>query len=89
MRWWRSERSRQLSAHRVRSGDPLPVSRIVTPEHERWAEALAIQQRYGEHAAMHIAERVGVLAIAGDEAGVARWREIAIRFDQLETGTLQ
>jgi hypothetical protein len=61
----------------------------MTPEHELWAEALAIQQRYGDHAATHIAERVGALAMAGEEAGVARWREIAARFDQLWAGTLQ
>jgi hypothetical protein len=61
----------------------------MTPAHERWAEALALQQRYGEHAATHIAERVRALAMAGEEAGVARWREIAARFDQLRAGKVQ
>jgi len=61
----------------------------MTPEHERWAEAVAIQQRYGDQADAHIAEQVARLAIAGDQAGIARWREIAARFDQLQTGTLQ
>jgi len=55
----------------------------VTPEQERWAEALAIERRFGEQAAEHIAERVTALAIAGDEAGLGRRIAIANRFDQL------
>lgn len=55
----------------------------VTPEQERWAEALAIERRFGEQATQHIAERVTALAVAGDDAGVARWIAIADRFDQL------
>lgn len=55
----------------------------VTAEQERWAEALAIERRFGEQATQHIAERVTALAVAGDDAGVARWIAIADRFDQL------
>lgn len=55
----------------------------VTVEQERWAEALAIERRFGEQAPEHIAERVTALAVAGDDAGVARWIAIADRFDQL------
>lgn len=55
----------------------------VTPERERWAEALAIERRFGEQATEHIAERVTALAVVGDDAGVARWIAIADRFDQL------
>ena len=55
----------------------------VTPEQERWAEALAIERRCGAQAIEHIAERVTALAVAGDDAGVARWIAIAGRFDQL------
>ena len=55
----------------------------MTPEQERWAEALAIERRFGEQATEHIAERVTALAVTGDDAGVARWIAIADRFDQL------
>lgn len=36
-----------------------------------------------------IADRIGTLARAGDEAGVNRWREIAERVSQLRSGPLQ
>lgn len=58
----------------------------VTPEQERWAEALAIERRFGAQATEHIAERVTALAAAGDDAGIARWIAIADRFDQLRDG---
>lgn len=61
----------------------------MTPERERWAEAIAIKQRYGDQPHAHIAEQVARLALAGDQAGVIRWREIATRFDQLQAGTMQ
>ena len=55
----------------------------MTPEHERWAEALMVERLHGERAALHIAERIHTSAAAGDAAGVQRWREIAERLDQL------
>lgn len=36
-----------------------------------------------------IEERIRTLALAEDEAGVNRWREIAARYDQLQGGTVQ
>lgn len=51
--------------------------------HERWAEALAIERRYGEGAGALIAERMQQLALAGDIAGIGRWLEIASLYDQL------
>lgn len=62
---------------------------MLTPERERWAEALAVQRQHGDAADHFIAERIGALALIGDEAGVARWREIAVRLDRLRAGTLQ
>lgn len=56
----------------------------LTPERERFAEALAVEQIHGDHAPAFIAERIGALALAGDAAGVQRWREIASRYDQLQ-----
>lgn len=55
----------------------------MTPEQERWAEALAVLRLRGADARLHVAERIGALARAGDVAGVARWRSIAARLDQL------
>ncbi|TPG43634.1 hypothetical protein EAH79_02190 [Sphingomonas koreensis] len=61
----------------------------MTPEEERWAEALSVERRHGGDAARFIAERIGTLALKGDAAGVARWREIAVRLDRMREGTLQ
>lgn len=55
----------------------------MTHDQERWAEALAIEQRYGEDAPRWIAERVGAMAIEGNWEGVVRFRDIASRLDQL------
>ena len=58
----------------------------MTPDQERWAEALAIERQHGAMAPMWIAERIGALALAGDFAGVARFREIAAKYEQLLAG---
>lgn len=55
----------------------------MTPDQERWAEALAIQRIHGDRAHVWVAERLGALALQGDVAGVTRFREIAARLDQL------
>lgn len=55
----------------------------LTLEQERWAEALAIERAHGTAAPLFIAERICALALVGDEAGVARFRQIAARLDQL------
>jgi hypothetical protein len=61
----------------------------MTPDQERWAEALAIERQHGAMAPMWIAERIGALALAGDSAGVARFREIAAKYEQLLAGKEQ
>ena len=55
----------------------------MTPDQERWAEALAIERLHGDRAPVWIAERIGALALAGDAAGVERFREIAKRMEEL------
>ncbi|MEO7467199.1 MAG: hypothetical protein ABIV36_09310 [Sphingobium limneticum] len=50
---------------------------------ERWAEALAVEREHGANAGDFIAERVRMLALAGDQTGVVRWLDIATRLDQL------
>lgn len=58
----------------------------MTPDQERWAEALAIERLHGDRAPVWIAERIGALALAGDAAGVERFRQIAKRLDELRRG---
>jgi hypothetical protein len=35
-------------------------------------------EQHGDHAPMFVAERIGALAVAGDQAGVDTWQAIAI-----------
>lgn len=56
----------------------------MTPDQERWAEALAIERLHGERAALWIAERIGALALAGDADGVVRFKQIAAKLETLQ-----
>ena len=58
-------------------------------EQERWAEALAVERAHGEEAPAFIAERIGVLALDGDEKGIERWLGIAALVDALRQSTIQ
>ena len=58
----------------------------MTPDQERWAEALAIERWKGADAAAYIDERIATLAAAGDAAGVARFRAIEARYEHLAMG---
>lgn len=60
----------------------------MTPDQERWAEALAIERARGQNAPRWVAERIGALALAGDHAGVERFIEIARRLELLLGGTI-
>lgn len=61
----------------------------MTLEQERWAEALLAVRLHGAAAPVWIAERIGALALAGDEAGIMRFRDMAARVDILRDGTSQ
>ncbi|MEH3039802.1 MAG: hypothetical protein PGN21_07040 [Sphingomonas paucimobilis] len=61
----------------------------MMPEEERWAEALLAVRLHGAAAPVWIAERIGTLALAGDAAGVARFKDMAARVDALQDGTRQ
>jgi hypothetical protein len=61
----------------------------MAPDEERMAEALAVERLHGANGAAFIAERIGDLALAGDFAGVERWKAIAARYEQLLSGSLQ
>jgi hypothetical protein len=56
----------------------------MTPDQERWAEALAVERLHGARAPVWIAERIGALALAGDTAGVARFRQIAAKLGSIQ-----
>ncbi|OWK27979.1 DUF6961 family protein [Sphingomonas mucosissima] len=60
----------------------------MTPEQERWAEALAIERMYGTEAAAWVANRIRALSVAGERAGVVRFQQIAMRLHQLRRGDL-
>ncbi len=58
----------------------------LTDDQHIWACALAIETQYGTKAPLHVAERIGTLAQAGDADGVAMWQAIALRLDRLRGG---
>lgn len=58
----------------------------MTPDQERWAEALAVERIHGGAAEMHVVGRILELTLAGDEAGCARWRAIGERLERLRLG---
>lgn len=49
----------------------------------RMAEALAIQRLLGDDGPRWLAERIGALALADDEAGVERFQQIAACYQNL------
>lgn len=53
-----------------------------TEERHLWACALAVEKQHGARAPVFVAERIGALALAGDMAGVERWKAIAARMTQ-------
>jgi len=55
----------------------------MTPDEERWAEALAIERTHGEAAHEWVIDRITELAADNDRYGVARYLEIIDRLDQL------
>lgn len=61
----------------------------MTVEEERWAEALLAVRLHGAAAPVWIAERIGALLLAGDEAGAVRFMDMAARVDALSNGTRQ
>jgi RecB family exonuclease len=58
----------------------------LTEDQLRWAEALAIERQHGVDAPRWLAERIRELALAGDEAGITRFKAIAARLDRLTSG---
>lgn len=55
----------------------------MTPDEEREAEALMVWKMHSNWAPYFVADRIGALALAGDQAGVERWKQIATSLDAL------
>ena len=60
----------------------------MTREQELWGVALWVEKQHGADGPRFIAEQVGRLALANEPEGVALWRGIASRFDQLQAGKI-
>lgn len=56
---------------------------VLNRDQELWGVALWVEKNHGENGPTFIAQQIERLALEGDEAGVAMWRTVAERFDQL------
>ena len=82
---------RQGSVRQVRNAGYAPgltggkniATVTMPPQQERWAVALFVQRTRGEQAPDYVAERIEALTLAGDDAGVGCWREVARHLDEL------
>jgi len=50
---------------------------------ELWACANHVLQTHGDKSPLHVAEQIGALALANDQAGIRAWQAIAERIVQL------
>ena len=46
--------------------------------------ALWVEKNHGDHGPAYIAEQIGRLALAGDEAGVTMWKKVAACYSELK-----
>ncbi len=56
----------------------------MTPDQQIWAVALWVEKNHGDRGPIYIAEQIGRLALARDEAGVAMWKKVAARYSELK-----
>jgi len=61
---------------------------MVPDDRELWACAIQVERQHGDDAPRFVAERIGALAVAGDQDGVTTWKAIAQRLDQLRRRTV-
>ncbi len=54
-------------------------------EWQLWACVHQVLQTHGDKAPLYVAEQIGALALAGDEAGIRTWQAIAERIVQLSS----
>jgi len=58
---------------------------VAADDRELWACALQVERQHGTDAPRFVAERIGALAVVGDEEGIATWKMIAERLDRLNS----
>ena len=56
---------------------------VLNRDQELWAVALWVEKNHGEEGPAYIAQQIQRLSNEGDEAGIATWKTVAERFDQL------
>lgn len=61
----------------------------MTHDQLLWGAVSMLMKQHGEHAPRKVAERIGALAVAGDMAGVALWKDIACRMDMMMRSPVQ
>lgn len=72
-----------------RCGEKHNTLMPLSAERELWARALQVLRQHGDKAHLHITERVGTLALAGDERAVGTWTAIAASMDRFGTRLLR
>lgn len=61
----------------------------MTHDQLLWGAVSMLMKQHGEHAPRKVAERIGALALEGDIAGVALWKDIACRMDMMMRSPVQ
>lgn len=56
----------------------------LTRDQELWAMALWVEKHHGDAGWLHIAQQQDRLLAEGELDGVAMWREVGRRFEQLQ-----
>ena len=64
------------------AGGSGTVARDDAP-HDLWVQASRILEDYGDRAPLHVAEKIGGCALAGDMDGIAAWKRLAHKLDAL------
>lgn len=59
----------------------------LTRDQELWGVALWVEKTHGEAGWLFIAQQQDRLLVEGDLDGVAMWREVSRRYEQLGEGT--
>jgi len=61
----------------------LYFGRMMTRDQELWGMASMVLRQHGDRAPVVVAERIGQLTSEGKGEGVALWKEVARRVDQM------
>jgi hypothetical protein len=56
---------------------------MITRDQELWGMASMLLRLHGDRAPVVVAERIGQLASEGNGEGVALWKDVARRVDQM------